>query len=96
MAIAKKTITDENDVVSNPLNSNGTVNCSNIVATAIEKDIGSVTLVIKGSGTAWNEAKDTEFYVTGYVTDGSNLQYFTTNASASLSSLATVTYSQYA
>ena len=96
MAIAKKTITDENDVVSNPLNSNGTANCSNIVATAIEKDIGSVTLVIKGSGTAWNEAKDTEFYVTGYVTDGSNLQYFTTNASASLSSLATVTYSHYA
>lgn len=96
MAIAKKTITDENDVVSNPLNSDGTANCSNIVATAIEKDIGSVTLVIKGSGTAWNEAKDTEFYVTGYVTDGSNLQYFTTNASASLSSLATVTYSQYA
>ena len=93
MAIAKKNVTN-GESISNPLNADGTTSYQKIITTSIMQKVASVTMVIKGSGEAWEKEKATEFFLTGYVTDGEALQYFTSSINANLSAISTISYSQ--
>ena len=93
MAIAKKNVTN-GESISNPLNADGTTAYQKIIATEIGQAVSSVTMIIKGSGEAWEKEKATEFFITGYVTDGEALQYFTSSINANLSAISSISYSQ--
>jgi hypothetical protein len=94
MAIAKNNVTN-GDAIENPLNADGTTNYSKIIVADVTRDnIASVQFIIKGSGTQWEAQKATEFYVTGYVGDGTAMQYFTSSINASLGQISTISYTQ--
>ena len=96
MAVSKKNITTidgENEIISNPLNNDGTTSLNNVVVADVSNSkLANVNLIIIGSGEAWDEAKTVDFYVLGYVINGEELQYFQNSSNASVSALTTITY----
>lgn len=96
MAIAKKRITTtegESEVITNPLKNDGTTELSNVVVANVSSNtLASVNLIITGSGDAWEEAKDVEFYVLGFAVNGEALQYFQNSSNTSIGELSTITY----
>lgn len=94
MAIAKNNVTN-GDAIENPLNADGTTKYSKIIVADVTRDnIASVQFIIKGSGAQWEAQKATEFYVTGYVGDGTAMQYFTSSINSGLGQLSTISYTQ--
>lgn len=96
MAVSKKNITaidGENEIISNPLNNDGTTSLANVVVADVSNSkLANVNLIIIGSGEAWDEAKAVDFYVLGYVINGEELQYFQNSSNASVSTLTTINY----
>ena len=96
MAVSKKNITaidGENEIISNPLNNEGTTSLNNVVVADVSNNkLANVNLIIIGSGEAWDEAKTVDFYVLGYVINGEELQYFQNSSNASVGALTTINY----